>query len=185
MLKKVLILASVVALVLASAQLALAQQDSQPGQVQATHNDVSGMQGTGGSQTAGDTQAPPEGASQAAALDPSPQNMIPGTAPAGPDHGALMHLNNNNELVVDCTAVDGALSRRQQSAPTSTDSQSQAELTGLQELSQLCAESGFSTSTSPTAQPQQQPQQSGSTTSPTGTSSTQPQQNIGGIPSSG
>lgn len=195
MLKKVLILASVVALVLASAQLALAQRDSQPGQMQATHQDTSGMQGTGGPQTGGDTQAPPAEPSQAAALDPSPQNMIPGTAPTGPDHGPLMHLNNNNELVVDCAAVDDALSQRQQSAPQSTDLQSQAELTGLQELSQLCADSGFvpvsggsaaPSTTSPTStSPSTQPQQSGSTTSPTGTSSTQPQQNTGGTPSGG
>ena len=121
MLKKAIILASALALLLASTQLALAQQDAQPTQVQATHQDISGMQqGTGGPQTAGDTQAPPAGASQAAALDPSPQNMIPDTPPAGPDHSALMHLNKDNELVVDCAAVDEALSQRPQGAPPPT-----------------------------------------------------------------
>jgi hypothetical protein len=203
MLKKVLILASVLALVLASAQLALAQQDAQPAQVQATHQDMSGTQGTGGPQTTGDTQTtPPTGASQAAALDPSPRSMIPDAPPAGAsqaagtNHDGLMHLNNNNELVVDCAAVDEALSQlaaindnlaQPQGTPPPTDLRSQAALTGLKELSQLCADSGFvpassgraapSTPSPTDASPTTQPQDSGSTSGPTGTSSAQPQQN--------
>ncbi len=178
MLKKVIILASVLALLLASAQLALAQQDAQPTQAQASHQDIRGMQGTGGPQTASDTQAPPAGASQAAALDPSPQNMIPDTPPAGPDHGALMHLNKDNELMVDCAAVDEALSQRPQGAPSPTDLRSQAELMGLEELSQLCAESGFVPVSSGSTAPS-------TTTNPTGSSSTQPYRNAGGTTSGG
>jgi hypothetical protein len=187
MLKKAIILASALALLLASTQLALAQQDAQPTQVQATHQDISGMQqGTGGSSTAGDTQAPPAGASQAAALDPSPQNMIPDAPPVGPDRrGALMHLNKDNELVVDCQALSDRLASLQQAGETA-DPQAQSQLALAESLLQLCEANGFTPSgsggTAPVGQDDTagstQPQQGGGTPpSPTDTSSTQSHQN--------
>ncbi|MDQ3835104.1 MAG: hypothetical protein M3315_16090 [Actinomycetota bacterium] len=168
MLKKVIVLTSILALVLASAQLALAQQDTQPA-------------------------TPPGGASQAALLDPSPQSMIPDTSPtsasqaAGNNHNGLMHLNADNELVVNCQALSDRLATLQQAGDTQTaDPQLQSEVALAEGLLQLCQDKGFtpvdsgSTATPSTSSPSDagstQPQQGGSTPSPANVSSAEPHQ---------
>src|SRR5918998_1565669 len=131
MLKKVMALVAIVVLVLATAQLALAQEyyPTQPVQETPQQRDTSRTQPTGvGQTTPADTAA-----------GQSPRQDQPAT-PAGwqssPSPAAgLMSLNNQNgQLVIDCPAVSYALAQ-----PGLT----QTEQVELQELSQLCADGGF------------------------------------------
>jgi hypothetical protein len=133
MLKKVTILAATLMLLLAAAQLALAQQD------------------TGTGQPPQDGQAPaPDPAQQEtgqqAASQPQTQPAGEGQAPA-PDLDGLMHLNQNSNLVVDCQAVSERLAQLNQLAQTqANDPQFQPVLARAQDLAQLCADSGFTPS---------------------------------------
>ena len=171
MLKKATILATAIALLLATAQLALAQQD------------------TVGTPTAGEGQTTPADTS---GQNPSQTQPAVGSQDSPSSVAGLMHLNKSNELVVDCTAVSNELAQLQ--AAPANDSQSQAELVGAENLSQLCAESGFTPSSGGggtgsgldgTGSTPPQQSQSGSTPSnsegnngsnPSVTDSTQPQQ---------
>ena len=103
--KQLIALAAIVVLLLVSAQLALAQQDTTtPSQTSGTPQQqyASDTPTTGG-------QTQPAGGSQS-----SPS-----------DTGSPMHLNKNDELVIDCPTVS--------SGSTQTD----------QEAAQLCAASGY------------------------------------------
>ena len=157
-----LFVGAVVALVLIVAQLALAQQDTLPAQ---PVNTTTQQDPTGGTQPAGDGQ------SQAA--DPSGQNSASQTQPAAGAGSALpdlMHLDQNHNLVIDCAASDQLA---QVKAALANDPQLQGALGGVEELSRLCADSGFvpanssgvnqpsSNATDPT-----QPQQSQGTSAP-------------------
>lgn len=199
MLKKSMLFAAVLALVLllAIAQLALAQQDMAPAP----------SLGTPGQDTGG-TQSPGGGEGQSMSPDPSGHNDASQTQPAAgakgtpPNNssGLLMHLNRNNELVIDCPAVSHAL--------LANPGLTQPEQVGLQELSQLCASGGFppttntnggggggstqpsSNGTTGTTQPQQSqgtstPANDGGTNnaaSPSGTPSNPPQRSAGVYP---
>lgn len=168
MLKKSMLFTAVLALVLllTVAQLALAQQDVAPAPTLSTP-----QQGTGG------TQSPGGGEGQSTAPDPSGQNDAIRTKPAeagakstppNNSSGLLMHLNRNNELVIDCPAVSSAL--------LANPGLTQPEQVGLQELSQLCASGGFPPTTNTNGGSgggSTQPNSNG----PTGT--TQPQQSQG------
>ena len=120
--KKVISLVAVLVLVLATAPLALAQQ-----------------QGTGINQSVRDAQV--AGPNNSAPQYTDPQYTDPQTQPTGggsqsspsPTAG-LMSLDQNNQLVIDCPAVSNTLA---QSGLT------QAEQTQLQDLARLCADSGF------------------------------------------
>lgn len=198
MLKKVVILALVLALVLASAQLAVAQQDTQPSQMQATHEQRSGADNTSGTQTTSGEQTapPPDLTQQSGENQTSPAGGPPADPlPAENNQNDLMHLNKKNKLVVDCAAVDDALAQPQGAASsTPSDLQAQVAQAELKELSRLCKDSrfvpdnssggtpGVSSSQDTTIPPQSH--LNGSTPSPTGTSYTPPQQ-TGGTSSGG
>jgi hypothetical protein len=170
-----MLLAATVALVLllAIAQLAMAQQDMAPAQSLNTPQlDTDETQTAGGG----------EGEGQSTAPDPSGQNEASQTQPAAGAKGnpsdtssdLLMQLNQNNKLVIDCPAVSDKLS--QLKATPANDPQTQAALIGAEVLSQLCADGGFKPSNN-----------AGETngSSPNGTGSTQPQQQSERTTSSG
>ncbi len=124
MLRKMTILAATLMLLLAAAQLALAQQD------------------TGTSQPVQDEQA-------TAAPDPAQQDASQ-TQPAGeaqaapPNLDGLMRLNENNNLVVNCGAVSERLGQLQQLRDAqANDPQFQSVLAQAETLAQLCASNGF------------------------------------------
>ena len=103
--KQLIALAIILVLLLATAQLALAQQDTTtPSQTSGTPQ----QQSTSDTPTTGGQTQP------AAGSQSSPSTT-----------GAPMHLNQNNELVIDCPTVS--------SGSTQTD----------QQASQLCADSGY------------------------------------------
>src|SRR5215213_10947847 len=147
MLKKSMLFAAVLTLVLllAIAQLALAQQDMAPAQSLNTPR-----QDTSGTQTPGGRGG---GEGQSTAPDPSGQNDASRSQPAAgakgtpPDTSSalLMRLNRNNELVIDCPAVSAELA--QLKATPANAAQSQAALVGTEELSRLCADGGFPAAT--------------------------------------
>ena len=181
LLKKMVVLAlALAALLLVTAQLALAQQYAQPDQIEATHQDINntGTQTTGGEQTA----PPPDPAQQSGGSTTPSLGGSADQPSTGNNPNALMHLDENNELVVDCAAVDAALAQPQgQSTSTPSDLQSQAALTGLKELSQLCVDSGYTPANSgSTPSSSTNPSGAGSTPS---TSQTQQNGSGGGAPS--
>ena len=158
-----MLLAAMVALVLllAIAKLALAQQGGVPTRLVNTT-----QQDTGGTQSAGEGQstAVPSGQNDASQTQPAPGAK--GTLPNAP--ALLMHLNRNNELVIDCPAVSDKLAQLKATPPNQEPQpQAQAALVGAEELSRLCADGGF------------RPSNNGGEangSSPNGTGSTQPQQ---------
>ena len=186
MLKKVLTVVATLGLLLATAQLALAQQDpTQPVQ-------EAPQQNAGGTQPSGAVQQP-------APADTAGQNQPPTGSQSPPSSATntprFMSLDKNNQLVIDCPAVSNALAN-----PGLT----QPEQVGLQEMSQLCANGGFAPTTNTSGggsnQPSsngtgttQQPQPSQSTStpannggtngaSPSGTPSNPPQQSVAAYP---
>lgn len=193
MLKKVLTVIATLGLLLATAQLALAQQDTtQPVQ------EGPQQQNAGGTQPSGVVQQPTTPADTAGQ---NPGQNQPSLGPQSPPSSTtttpkFMSLDKNNQLVIDCPAVSNALAN-----PGLT----QPEHLGLQELWQLCANGGFAPTTNtngggsnqpgsngpaPTPQPQQS--QSASTpagdggtngASPNGAPSNPPQQSVAVYPS--
>jgi hypothetical protein len=128
MLRKVTILAVTLMLLLAAAQVALAQQD------------------TGTTQPAQDTQS-------STAPDPAQQEDASQTQPTGEVQASplnldgLIHLNENNNLLVRCEAVPERLSQLNQLGEMqANDPQFQAALARVNDLAQLCADSGFTPS---------------------------------------
>ena len=110
MLKKVMALVAIVVLVLATAQLALAQQYpaqpvQQPVQETPQQRDTSGTQPTGG---AGQTTPADTPAGQSPAVQDRPATG-PQSSPS-PAAG-LMFLNQNGQLLIDCPAVSNALAQ--------------------------------------------------------------------------
>jgi len=129
MLKKVMALVAILVLVLATAQLALAQQYPTQTPVQQTpqqQDTASGAQPTGAGQT---TPVDPAAGQNPGQNQPATGSQSPPSPAAG-----LMLLDQNNQLVIDCPAVSSALAQ-----PRLT----QTEQVELQELSQLCADGGF------------------------------------------
>jgi len=129
MLKKVMALVTILVLVLATAQLALAQQYPTQTPVQQTpqqQDTASGAQPTGAGQT---TPVDPAAGQNPGQNQPATGSQTPPSPAAG-----LMLLDQNNQLVIDCPAVSNALAQ-----PRLT----QTEQVELQELSQLCADGGF------------------------------------------
>ncbi len=121
MLRKMTILAATLMLLLAAAQLALAQQD------------------TGTSQPVQDEQA------TAPAQQDASQTQPAGEAQAAPPNlDGLMRLNENNNLVVNCAAVSERLGQLQQLRDAqANDPQFQSVLAQAETLAQLCASNGF------------------------------------------
>jgi hypothetical protein len=159
MLKKVMALVAILVLVLATAQLALAQQyPTPPVQETPQQRDTSGTQPTG----AGQTTPADTAAGQSPGQD---QPATPGSQSSPSPAAGLMFLNQNGQLLIDCPAVSNALAQ-----PGLT----QTEQVELQELSQLCADGGFVPANSGGGnQPSpngtdatQQPQQSQDTSTP-------------------
>jgi len=104
--KQLIALATILVLLLVTAQLALAQQDTTtPSQYSATPQ----QQYTSGAPSSTGGQTQPAAGSQSS----------PSAA------GSSMHLNKNNELVINCPTVS--------SGSTQTD----------QQAAQLCADSGY------------------------------------------
>ena len=129
MLKKVMALVAILVLVLATAQLALAQQYPTQTPVQQTpqqQDTASGAQPTGAGQT---TPVDPAAGQNPGQNQPATGSQTPPSPAAG-----LMLLDQNNQLVIDCPAVSNAFAQ-----PRLT----QTEQVELQELSQLCADGGF------------------------------------------
>ena len=194
--KKVMALAATLVLLLASAQLALAQQYPTQSMQAPQQQDTGGTQPTGAGQP---TQAAPAG-------QPAGQNAAqnqPATGPQNstPSSNDLTHLDPNNNLVIDCPAVSNRLAQLEAASP-GTDPQTLSALTQVEELSRLCGDGGFNPSngggannnnnessspngTGPTQQSQQQSQGTStpsngggnnSGSSPNDTVSIQPQQ---------
>jgi hypothetical protein len=167
MLKKVMALVAILVLVLATAQLALAQQYpaqpvQQPVQETPQQRDTSGTQPIGAGQTTpADTPA-----GQSPGQD---QPATPGSQSSPSPAAGLMFLNQNGQLLIDCPAVSNALAQ--------PGLLTQTEQVELQELSQLCADGGFVPANSG----------GGNQPSPNGTDATQqPQQSQGTLtPSDG
>jgi len=132
MVKKVVILATALALVLAVAQVALAQQN--PDQIQTTDD----LQTTGGGEPSASRPSPPDQAQQDASQSP-PSGAEPEAATANLD--SLMRLNKQNNLVIDCPAVADELTQLQGTSVGSP--QDDKMLRQLKELSLLCTASGF------------------------------------------
>jgi hypothetical protein len=158
MLKKVMALVAILVLVLATAQLALAQQyPTPPVQETPQQRDTSGTQPTGAGQTTP--------ADTAAGQSPGQDQPATGSQSSPSPAAGLMSLNQNGQLVIDCPAVSNALAQ-----PGLT----QTEQVELQELSLLCADGGFVPANSGGGnQPSpngtdatQQPQQSQDTSTP-------------------
>src|SRR5215213_8429825 len=172
-----MLLAAMAALVLllAIAQLAIAQQDMAPAQ-----SLNAPQQGTGGTQTAGGGGG--EGQSTAAP-DPSGHDDAGQTQPAAGAKGTtpstssdlLMQLNQDDELVIDCPAVADKLAQLE--ATPANDPQTQAALVGAEELARLCADGGF--------KPSDNAGEANGSSPNGGTGSTQPQQQIQPTTSSG
>jgi hypothetical protein len=159
MLKKVVILAAALTLLLAIAQIALAQQD--PDQVQPTDD----TQTTGGEEPSASQPSSSDQGQQNASQPPSSEEA-PQAAQA--NLNGLMHLNKKNELIVDCAAVTGQLTQLQGTPVESKNDK--AMLVQVADLSLLCNASGFTPASSakvPDAADQN------------GTASTQPQQDEG------
>lgn len=153
MLKKVTILAATLMLLLAAAQLAVAQQDP------------------GTSQPVQDEQAPaPSTAQQNTGQQDASQTQPAGEAQAAPPNlDGIMRLNENSNLVVNCGAVSERLAQLEQLRDAqANDPQFQSVLAQAETLAQLCASNGFtppsagepSSSNSTDASPEQA-QQSG------------------------
>jgi hypothetical protein len=122
-------------------------------------------------------QSPPpdptqQNANQPPLPDPAQQsaNQSPSPDPTQHNLNGLMHLNAKNELVVDCAALANKLTQLQ-GAPVGSP-QDQAMLTRAEDLSHLCADSGFTPATSTPASSRGAP----NVPNPISTNSTQPQQ---------
>jgi len=127
--KVVLGVLAVLMLLLATAQLALAQQDTTtPSQT----SDTPQPQYTSDTPTTGDDQSP---ADDSGGQSDGQTQPAAGSQSSPSDTGRLMHLNQNNGLVIDCPTVSNDLA---QSGSTQTDQEAQ-----LKNLSQLCADSGY------------------------------------------
>jgi hypothetical protein len=145
MLKKVTILAATLMLLLATAQLAVAQQD-QPVQDEQAAAPATEQQDASQTQPAGEAQA------------------------ASPSLEGVAHLNENNNLVVNCAGVSEGLAQLQQLGDAqASDPQFQSTLAQAEMLAQLCASNGYtpssagepSGSNSTGTSPEQTTQQSG------------------------
>jgi hypothetical protein len=126
MLKKVTILAATLMLLLATAQLAVAQQDigtSQPVQDEQAAAPDTEQQDASQTQPAGEAQA------------------------ASPSLEGVAHLNENNNLIVNCAGVSEGLAQLQQLGEAqASDPQFQSTLAQAEMLAQLCASSGYTPS---------------------------------------
>ncbi len=124
MLRKMMILAATLMLLLAAAQLALAQQED-----------------TGTSQPVQDEQA----TAPAPAQQDASQTQPAGEAQAAtPNLDGLMRLNENSNLVVDCAGVSERLAQLQQLGDAqANDPQFLSVLAQVETLAQLCASNGF------------------------------------------
>ncbi len=156
MLKKITALVAVLSLLLAASQLALAQQNTDQTQgVEATFQATGGTQTTGVDQTTGsDPQQ------QTASQDqPTGEAQLP-----QPNQNRFVHLNANNELVIDCQALSDGLANLQQAGDTqTTDPQVQSQLALAESLLQLCEANGFTPSGSGGSAPVGQDNTAGST----------------------
>lgn len=122
-----MILVTALVLILTTTQLALANQ-------------TTGQQDTGGTITTQEQSTPPDPAQQGVSQNQQPAG---GTQSSTPNTDHLTRLNDNNKLIINCPAVSKRLAQFNQLGDTqTTDPQTQSEVARVQELAQLCADSG-------------------------------------------
>lgn len=122
-----MVLVTALVLVLTTAQLAMANQ-------------TTGQHDTGGTITTQEQSTPPDPAQQGASQNQQPTGGTQSPTPNG-DH--LTRLNEHNKVIINCPAVSKRLAQFSQLGDTqTTDPQAQSELARVQELAQVCADSG-------------------------------------------